>query len=271
MAPPGTGASKKGQKQVFKLDSPFTETIIPPIADNDKDIILDMLCNLLTPIGRHRSTHIPPSKGRSNRISKRKRAAQDPPSVPSQEPPPPPPPALSAHLTIGLNATTRHLEALAAQYGPSLKSPAKRSEAEQPAPPRALALVLIPHPNPPSSLIHAHIPTLVALSSPPRQSSSGQESEVDKVAAERQPARLVSLPTSSEARLASALHLPRLSALGILEGAPGADALIEFVRQRVAFVEVGWLREAGLEEVGEGGGWGGIKVKVSKEGGGKET
>ncbi|KAF2804106.1 uncharacterized protein BDZ99DRAFT_452651 [Mytilinidion resinicola] len=257
MAPPGAGASKKGQKQVFKLDSPFTETTMPPIADNDKDIILDMLCNLLTPIGRHRTAHILPSKGRSNRNLKRKRAAQVPPSPPSQQPPPPPPPAptLSAHLTIGLNATTRHLEALAAQPTPSPTPPATSPEAGKPAPTRALALVLIPHPNPARSLIHAHIPTLVAL-------ASVQGDQLAKGTTERQPTRLVALPSSSEARLASALHLPRLSALGILEGAPGADALVEFVREKVGCVEVGWLGEAGLEGNGENGGWRGITGRV---------
>jgi len=82
--------------------------------------------------------------------------------------------------------------------------------------------------------------------------------------------RLVSLSTSSEARLASALHLPRLSALGIVEGAPGADALVEFVREKVGRVEVGWLAEAGLE--GKNREWKGIKVKVGDGGGtGKET
>jgi len=69
-------------------------------------------------------------------------------------------------------------------------------------------------------------------------------------------------------RLASALHLPCLSALGILEGAPGADVVVEFVRQKVGCVEVGWLGEARLEgEIG----WKGVRIRAGGENGGKEN
>jgi ribonuclease P/MRP protein subunit POP3 len=103
-----------------------------------------------------------------------------------------------------------------------------------------LSLVLLPHPMPASSLPHAHLPTLVYLSS----------TRSDP------PTRLVALSTASESRLASILQLPRVGAIGILEGAPGADALVDYVRKHVKPVQCDWLEEALKAE------WKGVKTTV---------
>lgn len=57
--------------------------------------------------------------------------------------------------------------------------------------------------------------------------------------------------------MASALGLPRVGALGIMEGAEGAEALVGFVRERVGEVHVRWIEEASE------GVWKGSKVLVS--------
>ncbi len=57
-------------------------------------------------------------------------------------------------------------------------------------------------------------------------------------------ARLVELPNGSEARLCEALGIPRVSFIGILEGAPHSKPLIELVRECVPETEIPWLQQA---------------------------
>lgn len=85
---------------------------------------------------------------------------------------------------------------------------------------------------------HAHLPAQVYLSTPKDQ----------------EPTRLVALASSSEARLASTLHIPRVGAIGIMEGAPGAASLVEYVRQNVGLVESKWIEEARKAE------WRGVQI-----------
>lgn len=105
------------------------------------------------------------------------------------------------------------------------------------------SLLIIPHSNPSSSLAHAHIPPLLALSNPNAASSR---------------TRLIALPTHTETLLSSTLHIPRVGALGILEDAPGAEALVRYVEENVAegegTVECEWVREAAES------GWRGVKI-----------
>ena len=96
--------------------------------------------------------------------------------------------------------------------------------------PQKLALVLVPHNHPPASLPHAHIPTLVHLAtmnSPPNTAT-----------------RLLAVPPTFEPRIAEALHIPHVGALGVLEGAPGADALVKYVRGEVEGTRCAWVDEA---------------------------
>jgi ribonuclease P/MRP protein subunit POP3 len=218
--------------------------------------------SLLQPLGDHRRTHVTPSKGK-----KRKRKLKQQPNTESQvdgssettelHNVPPPPPEIVSHILIGLNSVTRHLEALAAEHAPASlaqsrnggKAEAVKSEdagdvkeersgnenGKLPKFPNTtpshdpLALVIIPHAHPPSSLPHAHIPTLIHLSSPTSSNNS---------------TRLITLPPTSQARLASALHIPHVGALAIKEGAPGARPLVEYVREHVGLTECAWIDEA---------------------------
>jgi ribonuclease P/MRP protein subunit POP3 len=164
---------------------------------------------------------------------------------------------------------TRHLEALAAKNAPSTapivfaeKKPIEvsRQTSEDPqdvsdqgkqvgaAQPvedlRRLSMVVLTHPKPSLSPAHAHIPTLLHLST---LSPSTSLTTI--------PTRLVSLPTSMDALLASALHIPRVGALAIYEGAPGAEALENYVRENVGVTECQWVDEAMSAE------WRGLIVK----------
>ena len=196
------------------------------------------LPSLLSPLGEHRRTHTQPSKGK-----KRKRDIK----APSDDSPKPPAPAIGSHVLVGLNSVTRHLENLAASTAPPT-TPAKELEADDkdafPIEDNAadqsalrvkpLSMVIITHPQPSLSPSHAHIPTLLHLATlrPHSETKSSQ------------PTRLIALSTTNDARFARALHIPRVGAIGIYEGALGAKALEEYVRKYVGLTECSWVDEA---------------------------
>jgi ribonuclease P/MRP protein subunit POP3 len=125
-----------------------------------------------------------------------------------------------------------------------LKSEGKRAPDDM----RPFSMIILTHPKPSISPAHAHFPTLVHLStlqhpSPVQTSTTSQTT------------RLVPLATSTDARLASTLHIPRVGALAIFSDAPGARALVDYVRQHVGLTECVWIDEAMKAE------WKGVTVK----------
>lgn len=233
----------------------------PELTSVHRDNILDLLCkyagrsrkkpsrsvadpcSLLQPLGDHRRTHLLPSKGK-----KRKRKAN---STPLEDEPPeaaPPRPEVGSYILTGLNSVTRHLEALAAHTAPPVVPLSANGEGEEPVASAQsltpISLVVIPHNHPPSSLPHAHIPTLVHLSTLNQSSITAT--------------RLIAIPPSYEPRLATALHIPHVGALGILEGAPGAGPLVDYVREHVETTSCTWIDEAMRAE------WKGVKIDAQK-------
>jgi ribonuclease P/MRP protein subunit POP3 len=196
--------------------------------------------SLVAPLGDHRKTHIHPSKGK-----KRKRKSMD-----DEHETPPPLPAIGKHVLVGINSVTRHLEAHAARNAPKSMPVAKDERAgrtnadkEEEEDIRRLSIIILTHPKPSISPAHAHFPTLLHLSS------------LTPAITTNTPTRLVPLASSSDARLASALHIPRVGALGIYEGAPGAKALEDFVRENIDVTECTWIDEAMRAE------WRGLNIK----------
>lgn len=160
-------------------------------------------------MGQHRAQHIKPSKGA--RARKRKRAAAK--TIP------PPVPLIAADVKIGLNSVTRHLEVSIARQASLDMLPSKDDH-------RHLASIFLPKHR--EDIIFAHLPMMCAVAS-------------TKVATSA--TRLVLLTPNAERRLAEVLGLPRVGAVGILEGGQG-DALLDFVKMHVQPVEVPWIREA---------------------------
>ncbi|KAF2875103.1 hypothetical protein BDV95DRAFT_308498 [Massariosphaeria phaeospora] len=242
--------NKKNSKPIFKADIPFTETTWPEVSAKDQDVILDLLCDLLTPLSHHRKTHIQPSRGK-----KRKRKANPDPE--NLDTAPPPPPEIGNHILVGLNSVTRHLEALVARTTPATLTAHTSTEeqAGQATNPNSnsnttpLTLLIIPHSAPSSSAAHAHLPTLLHLSHLAQTS--------DPTSPTTPPPRLITLAPSSSPKLASALHVPRVSALGILSSAPGTSALLAYVRENIGAVECKWIDESLKGE------WRGAKVGVT--------
>jgi ribonuclease P/MRP protein subunit POP3 len=194
---------------------------------------------LLEPIGKHRSEHISPSKGK--RSKKRKRDSDSAESHQEPKSDPPPPPQISKHITVGLNSTSRRLESLVEPvFSASTSENAKKpSQAHSP-----LAVIFLTQPV--SSLQYSHLPTLVAFTAASRAGGFAP--------------RFVALDAAAEQKLKTALGIPRVSVLGVLSDAPGAAPLFGYVRHNVSPLDIPWVKEATQ------GKWLGTKISVEVPG-----
>ena len=215
----------------------------------DKSTILELLIFLLTPIGEHRCRHIVVSRGKRAKRNARK-SKQQPneenreSAVQSQSSHVETLPEISRQVTIGFNSTMRYLEDLAHKSTSMvLESPAEllhKPPADQetaqvtassvaPASPEPLAAVFVPQSDH-SLELFAHLPILVQAGSRRATASSAT--------------RLVMLPRAAEAKLSSALQIPRVGVVGLKPGAPMASELLEMVRARVPLIEVPWFEQS---------------------------
>ena len=143
------------------------------------------------------------------------------------------------HLTVGFNKTTRYLEFLAQNTSPSTdehETPGAVAAAKtsarpslDPAKNKPLAAVFVPRSGQPP-VLYSHLPLL---------------SKAASLAVPLSPStRIVSLPEGAEDRLKTVLGIPRVGMIGLIDGAPFAASLIEFIRQKIPELEVPWLQEA---------------------------
>ncbi|KAK7940915.1 uncharacterized protein PG986_013302 [Apiospora aurea] len=189
------------KKYLHQLDTPYSAATWPDISTDDQDAILELLCNFLSPLGTFRKQHAQPSKGK--RMKKRKRHVADStdmglltPSVP----------AISRHVDIGLTTVTRYLQE------PSIRT----HDTTEPC--RRYSVIFVARSGQPSG-INSHLPQMVAAASglqPPQS-----------------PIRLVGFSRSCEQHLTSALGIPRVSCIGVMEDAPNSKALFDFIHKRV--------------------------------------
>ncbi|KAJ4151015.1 hypothetical protein LMH87_011736 [Akanthomyces muscarius] len=107
-------ASKTGgparKKIVHHLGSPFTTISWPEISQEDQDTILELLCEYLSPIGKHRQTHIKPSKGkRAEKKRKRLDKGAGRNTVPMAVDQPAKP-EIASQVDVGFNSITTGLQ-----------------------------------------------------------------------------------------------------------------------------------------------------------------
>ncbi|OIW33982.1 hypothetical protein CONLIGDRAFT_569207 [Coniochaeta ligniaria NRRL 30616] len=206
------------KRTVHQLDTPYSTVQWPQVSHEDQETILELLCSpwltnsssLLSPLGHHRRSFISPSKGKRAKRRKRKGAETDT-AVDAV----PPAPELAKHVDLGLASISRSLERI----------PAEISD-ESPLEP--YAVVFVARSGQPSAF-HSHFPQMVAVAS--------------KSVPGRQPIRLVGFSAACEERLSSSLGIPRVSSIGLREGAPQTKALVEFVREHVPPVDMSWFQE----------------------------
>lgn len=195
-----------------------------------------------------------PSKGK--RSKKRKRLEAKLKDGGEQGSDIPPLPEISASVVVGLNRVTRHLESLSRSskpfslpggkpdtstgfdgdesrekvgefIGEHLSSSISSVDTSMN---RHFSAIFVPQSSQPA-ILQAHLPQAIVTAS--------------LVHPQLPATRLVQLPRNSEARLSEALGLPRVSFVGILEGAAHTKALMGLVLEYVPKIEIPWLKEIG--------------------------
>ncbi|KAF5568971.1 rnase subunit pop3 [Fusarium phyllophilum] len=211
MSAPNSQAPRK--KVVHQLDTPFSTVPWPSILTEDQDTILELLCDLLSPIGKYRQTHIKRSNGKrsSQKEKGTKKTAQA-----SEQPPVAPMPEIEASIDVGLNSITRNLQLCSRQETESMGE----------EPDRQYSMVFVARGDQ-ASAFNCHFPQMIGAAS----RKTGSEREI----------RLVGLSKPCSERLSSCLGVPRVSSVAIRMDAPGAGALQEFVMKKVEPIEASWL------------------------------
>ena len=140
----------------------------------------------------------------------------------------PAPPTIGTFLTIGYNSTMRCLDNMSRSATPEVFR-ANAGHSDGPVNPKAaqsLSAVFVDRSNQPD-ILYRQLPVLVYTASLGRPADS--------------PIRLITLPNGAGERMSTSLRIPRVSIVGILELAPGAEPLLQFIQQKVPPVEIKWL------------------------------
>ncbi|KAI8952850.1 hypothetical protein F4801DRAFT_539576 [Xylaria longipes] len=213
----------KKKKLVFQLDTPYSAVSWPQILPKDQDTILELLCNLLSPLGHYRSQHIHASKGNRAKKRKRKELSDKETTLPV-----PPTPELKSYIDIGLSCVTHSLQKTASE-GAEASSLREDQDPRDRSASHFYSTIFVARSGQPNAL-SSHLPQMVAVAckSHPLQP----------------PTRLVELPRACEGRLYESLGIPRVSCIGICVNAPNSNALVDFTREHVPVVKVPWLQEA---------------------------
>ncbi|KAK1751704.1 hypothetical protein QBC47DRAFT_390793 [Echria macrotheca] len=209
------------KRTVHVLDTPFSTVAWPQISQEDQDAILELLCSLLAPLGAHRKAHVVPSKGRRRKQKLLSAGEEGSPAVP-------PAPDLAAHVDVGLAQISRELEAMSSA---KVEAPPEGTSEANKVPNRPPYSVVFIARSGQSSAFHCHFPQMVAVASSSRPAD--------------QAIRLVGFSAKGcDERLSAVLGIPRVSSIALRVDAPQTKGLLEFVRARVAPVEIAWINEA---------------------------
>ncbi|KAI1111558.1 hypothetical protein F5Y14DRAFT_424988 [Nemania sp. NC0429] len=217
----------KKKKLSYHLDTPYSAATWPQVLPKDQDMILELLCSLLSPLGHYRSQHVHASKGK--RAKKRKRKEQ---SDLDTAPPIPPAPEIQSYVDIGLSCVSRCLQKTASERL-EVSSVREGQEVDEIPAVRFYSAIFVARSGQPNAL-SSHLPQMVAVASKSHPS--------------RPPTRLVELPRACEGKLCESLGIPRVSCIGLCVDAPNSNPLVDFTQQHVAITEVPWLEEASNAE-----------------------
>ncbi|KLU83982.1 hypothetical protein MAPG_03031 [Magnaporthiopsis poae ATCC 64411] len=212
------------KRLVHQIDTPYTAVEWPHIQQDDQDSILELLCTLLSPLGEYRRKYTSQSKGKRSKAKKKEQLQVG--EAPAAEAVKPPPPELGKYVDVGLASITRGLQQPGATGNAGRpKTRSGNGTAGGDAADNIPYTVVFVARSGQSSAFHCHFPQMVA------------------VASASSPVRLVGFSKACEDRLSECLGIPRASSIALRAGAPQSQALLDFVRQKVALVEVPWLEE----------------------------
>lgn len=217
-------AQERKAKTIFSLEAPLA--LAPPqwpvLTAEESSNIMDLLTNLLQPIGDHKrllrntekEAQQQQQQNQEVKQKKKKRKRSDATSTEVQH-------ILEPFLTIGFNTTTSSLESMAQKHL-SKRMPAHlRNSKTTPKP--VLSAVFVSRSDSQPTALHAHLPISCALAKVP----------------------LIQLPRGSEVLLSKYLDTTRVATVGIVESAPGANGLLGFIKANgVGRVELpSWLAD----------------------------
>ena len=154
----------------------------------------------------------------------------------------PPVPLISSFVTIGFNSTERALEA-ASRTSLSANTSGGYADKTTSILSKPLVAVLVDRSDQPP-ILYSHLPLLISAVSYRLEPGLA--------------VRLVALPNGSSTRLSKALHVPRASIIGIRVDAPGSNALMKLVKERIGPVETSWFRSGHIERYLP------VEIKVTK-------
>ncbi|KAF8857286.1 hypothetical protein BDZ45DRAFT_623933 [Acephala macrosclerotiorum] len=233
-------------KTICQLDTPFTQVEWPRISDSDQTHLFELLCSTLKPIGQHRANHVTPLASKGKRSQKRKRqeaksktSSNSDVEIQETSTAPPPRPEIQNHVTVGLNSILRHLQELSRESKPGREAQGGSNETTENSGDAAqekgdvtefghLAAIFALPASPPN-ILTTHLPTLIHTASLSHPSLP--------------PTRLIPLSTPQITQVAAILSLARVSHIGILDSAPGAEGLLKMVRETVPEIEINWMNE----------------------------
>ncbi|GAB0133733.1 hypothetical protein EsDP_00002130 [Epichloe bromicola] len=215
MTTPSQAAGRK--RLLYHLDTPFSTVPWPEISLGDQDTILELLCNLLNPIGQHRRMHVKASKGK--RAAEREASATEAKSEATV--PKPAKPELVDHIVVGFNAISRGLEMMSSDS----ETIQNRGSSDH-----SYSMIFVARGNQPAAF-NCHFPKMVGVAS--RKGDSTKN------------IKLIGLSKPCSNRLAACLGIARVSSLAIKKNAPGVEALWAFINDHVASVDIAWLNNPG--------------------------
>lgn len=181
--------------------------------------------SLLSPIGHHRSRHIQPSKGKREKKRKRKEEGSTGADVAV-----PPIPEIGSFVDVGLSTVTRSLQNLAAKGHSSARVAAEDTTMSDGVQNGSLYSAVFVARSGYPNILSNHLPQMISVASGSHLS--------------RTSTRLVGLSKACQDRLSDALGIPRVSCIGLRDGAPNSKALLEYIREHVPTTEAVWLRDA---------------------------
>ena len=232
-------AQERKAKTIFSLEAPIN--LSPPQwpaqTPEQAQAIIDLLCNLIQPLGDHKRmlktisnndtiSETAASPKPKNNKRKRKRGSQDVNNNKSHP--------LIPHVLVGFNNVTSVLEKLSKALIP--KSMPSHLCSDQITQSRQLSAVFVARSDSQPSALNAHLPMLCTLTQVP----------------------LLQLPKGSEQRLCKALDMVRVGIIGLVKDAPGVTGLMTFIDdEKLGRVEIpAWLARSDRMP------WGDTKIKA---------
>ncbi|RKF58261.1 putative rna-processing protein [Golovinomyces cichoracearum] len=225
-------------KLSWQLESPFNRSRLTKLSPEQENIIVDLLCKIVTPIGRYSLNHKTPSKGKRSKKRERKSKRDGKGALTTLIDEAPPKPEISSYVVFGLNIVLQRLEYLSnlskiqriRSNDMKFSGGEKAVNENKPFLNQHFSAIFIVSMSQPA-IVEEILPQLVVTAS--------------QTHPELPETRLAHISKEHHNKLCECLNIPRVSIIGILDGAPFSSGLLEFIRKHVPEIWIPHLREPG--------------------------